>query len=187
MGRIAEAYRKETGYTGNVGPSSMSKEEWNDYCKFASKWRNTSPEHIADIKERKKARELARKEKLNDPLYKLHSKIKVYYVKYCNDITNVVNFESAKKDRFYGWDLHHINGEKMTVAELKKAGLYFNRPADEFIFLKHDEHIRRHQIIKSNNTIQRAKNMIENGEKMIEKGKKMLLEAKNMHIFLKHW
>lgn len=186
MGRIAEAYRKETDYTGNIGPSSMSKEEWNDYCKFASKWRNTSPEHIADIKERKKARELARKEKLNDPLYKLHSKIKVYYVKYCNDITSVVNFESAKKDRFYGWDLHHINGEKMTVAELKKAGLYFNRPADEFIFLKHDEHIRRHQIIKSNNTIQRAKNMIENGEKMIEKGKKMLLEAKNMHIFLKH-
>ena len=31
MGKISEAYRKETGYTGNVGPSSMSKEEWDDF------------------------------------------------------------------------------------------------------------------------------------------------------------
>lgn len=180
MGKIAEAYRKETGYTGHIG-WSMTPEQWNDYCKFASKWRNSQPEHIIELKERKEQRRQEKLKKLNDPLYKLHSKVKVYYIKYCNDITNVVNFELAKTDRFYGWDLHHINGEKMTVAELKKAGLYFNRPADEFIFLKHDEHIRRHQIIKSNNTIQRAKNMIETGEKMIEKGKKMLLEAKKLN------
>jgi len=52
MGKIAEAYRKEAGYTGHIG-RSMPPEQWNDYCKFASRWRKSRPEHKKVIAERK--------------------------------------------------------------------------------------------------------------------------------------
>ena len=177
---FGKSFREKFNYAGKLTKECMGKELWNEYYKMLTKERNASPEHKKELAERKEQRQQEMLKRLNNPLYKLHSKIKSYYIKYCNDITNVENFELAKIDKFEGWDLHHINGEKMSVADLKKAGLYFNRPADEFVFLKHDDHIRRHQLIKSNVTVQRAKKMIEDGQKMIEKGKKLLLEAEKL-------
>lgn len=68
----------------------------------------------------------------------------------------IENYEKAAADNFKGWDLHHRlgthteDGEKRPVnisrEELKKMNLYYNRPANELIYLPHDEHIRLHHL-----------------------------------------
>lgn len=178
---IGKSFREKFNYTGKLSRECMGKELWNEYYKMLIKTRLASPEHKKVLAERKQQREQEKLRKQSDPLYKLHSKIKAYYTKYCNDIINVTNFELAKIDKFEDWDLHHINGEKMSVAEMKKAGLYFNRPANEFIFLKHSEHRRLHRCKdlelaykRALEKIERAKNTIKSAEKTIEYCKKAL-------------
>ena len=73
-----------------------------------------------------------------------------YYKRYCSDIENVENFEKAKDDNFKGWCCHHrlqtwtSDGERRLVNisadELKSLGMYYNRPAEELIFLTSSEH-----------------------------------------------
>ena len=74
---------------------------------------------------------------------------------YCKDYKNIENYEAAKKDNFVGWCCHHrlqtwtSDGERraadITASELKALGLYWNRPADELIFLTTSEHAILHQ------------------------------------------
>ena len=74
---------------------------------------------------------------------------------YCKDYENIENYEAAKKDNFKCWDCHHrlethnSDGERravdITASELKALGLYWNRPADELIFLTTSEHAILHQ------------------------------------------
>ena len=76
--------------------------------------------------------------------------LKYYKRYYCKDIENVENFEKAKADDFVGWNCHHrlethnSDGERRLVDishnELKALGMYYNRPADELIFLTSREH-----------------------------------------------
>ena len=77
-----------------------------------------------------------------------------YYKRYCSDIENVENFEKAKADNFKGWQLHHrletwtSDGERrsvdITAAELKSLNMYFNRPAEELVFMTTKEHRQLH-------------------------------------------
>lgn len=72
------------------------------------------------------------------------------FKRFCKDIENVENFEKAKKDNFKGWDCHHrlethnSDGERREVnisrKELIAIGMYYNRPAEELIFLTVSEH-----------------------------------------------
>ena len=74
---------------------------------------------------------------------------------YCKDYENIENYEAAKKDNFKGWRCHHrlethtSDGERravyITASELKALGMYWNRPADELIFLTTSEHAKLHQ------------------------------------------
>ena len=74
---------------------------------------------------------------------------------YCKDYENIENYEAAKKDNFVGWCCHHrletwtSDGERravdITASELKALGMYWNRPADELIFLTTLEHAILHQ------------------------------------------
>ena len=76
--------------------------------------------------------------------------LKYYKCYYCKDIENVENYEAAKKDDFIGWHCHHRlethtpDGKRREVdigyKELKALGLYYNRPAEELIFLPRSEH-----------------------------------------------
>jgi len=76
------------------------------------------------------------------------------YKRYCSDIENVENYEDAKKDNFKGWHCHHrlethnSDGKRRSVDiaadELKALDMYYNRPADELIFLTIYEHGRLH-------------------------------------------
>ena len=72
------------------------------------------------------------------------------FKKYCKDYENIENYEAAKKDDFIGWHCHHRlethtpDGERREVdigyKELITLGLYYNRPAEELIFLTSGEH-----------------------------------------------
>ena len=71
--------------------------------------------------------------------------------RYCSeDISKIENYDLAINDDTQVWDCHHrleIQGKtKKTARELLRCGLYWNRPADELIFLTHSEHIRLHNI-----------------------------------------
>ena len=84
----------------------------------------------------------------------------MYYKRYCSDIENVENFEKAKADNFKGWQLHHrletwtSDGERrsadITKKELIYLDMYFNRPAEELIFMTTKEHRQLHTKGESN-------------------------------------
>ena len=66
----------------------------------------------------------------------------------CEDLSLIENYDKAIADTTQTWDCHH-RGEvlpcgRFSVDDLKKFGLYFNRPASELIFLTHSEHTRLH-------------------------------------------
>ena len=91
---------------------------------------------------------------------------------YCKDYENIENYEKAKKDDFVGWDCHHrlethnLDGERrlvdITKKELKALRMYYNRPANELIFLPSSEHTSLHR----------------KGKKLSEEARKKLSEAK---------
>ena len=63
---------------------------------------------------------------------------------YCKDYEKIENYEKALADNFKGWNCHHRKGVDIPTEELKALGMYYNRPADELIFLKISEHSRLH-------------------------------------------
>lgn len=74
--------------------------------------------------------------------------------KFCSeDISLIENYDKAVKDK-QTWHCHHrleIQDDKiMSVDDLKNAGLYFQRPAKELIFLTPTEHKKLHSLGKSN-------------------------------------
>lgn len=69
----------------------------------------------------------------------------------------IENYYEAQKDDFNGWEIHHRMELRATGAvvnsskqELINWGLYYNRPANELIFLKKEEHIKLHRGIHNN-------------------------------------
>lgn len=68
----------------------------------------------------------------------------------CEDQENIENYEKAKADNFKGWCIHHrlethnFDGERRSVdikhKELKALDMYYNRPANELIFMTKAEH-----------------------------------------------
>ena len=73
---------------------------------------------------------------------------------YCKDYENIENYQKAKADDFKNWEVHHrlethnSDGERrlvdITADELKALGMYYNRPAEELIFIPIYEHSRLH-------------------------------------------
>ena len=72
------------------------------------------------------------------------------FKRFCKDYENIENYEKAKADNFKGWECHHRlethtpDGKRRVVdipyKELKALGMYYNRPAEELIFLTTREH-----------------------------------------------
>ena len=90
----------------------------------------------------------------------------------CEQLELVENYAAAKADDFKGWDIHH-RGEilpcgRFSTDDLKKFGLYWNRPASELIWLRHDEHIAMHS----------AGNSYAKGNKQPNKGKHLSEETR---------
>ena len=68
----------------------------------------------------------------------------------CEPLELVENYMAAKADDFKGWDIHHrceiLPCGRFSTDDLKKFGLYLNRPASELIWLRHGEHRMLHNI-----------------------------------------
>lgn len=76
---------------------------------------------------------------------------------YCKDeVSKIENYDKAIADTAHTWDLHHrleltLDGELAhSRDELKRLGMYYNRPYFELIFLTKDEHMRLHKKGKNN-------------------------------------
>lgn len=70
---------------------------------------------------------------------------------YCrDDLSLVENYDKAKPDGFKGWHMHHrleltLDGQPaLTGDDLKRMGMYYNRPYFELIFLTVKEHRKLH-------------------------------------------
>ena len=113
---------------------------------------------------------------------------------YCKDYKNIENYEKAKADDFKNWEVHHrlethnSDGERrlvdITADELKALDMYYNRPADELIFLTIYEHSRLHMKGKHRSEETRKKlsaaskgNKYALGHKHSEEAKKKIAEA----------
>ena len=74
---------------------------------------------------------------------------------FCKNPENIENYEKALADNFKGWACHHrlethnSDGERrlvyITRDELKALGMYYNRPAEELLFMRVEDHISLHQ------------------------------------------
>lgn len=96
--------------------------------------------------------------------------------RFCYEVENIENYNEAVNDTEHMWDCHH-RGEILPCGtysrnDLKKFDLYWNRPASELIFLRHDEHTRLHH----------------KGKKNSEETKRKMAEVKlgNKHMLGKH-
>ena len=119
------------------------KKQWNkqhkeEYKKYQKQYRE---QHVEEYKEYQKQ----------------------YYRKYKNtfaycipeQIEQIENYELAEKDNFNGWDIHHrlethnSDGQRrlvnISVAELIALDMYYNRPANELVFLTNSEHTKLHR------------------------------------------
>lgn len=101
----------------------------------------------------------------------------MWYKQYCKDYENIENYQKAKADNFKGWHCHHRlethtpDGERRDVdigyKELKALGLYYNRPAEELIFLTSREH----------NAFKKGKQGCWKGRHHTEEAKKKMAES----------
>ena len=63
------------------------------------------------------------------------------------DISMIENYNIAINDNNNLWICHHRLGIAIKSGKLKELGLYYNRPAIEFVFLRTDVHTSLHQKI----------------------------------------
>lgn len=117
----------------------------------------------------------------------------------CEDISKIENYELAKKDNFKGWCCHHrlethnSDSERraidMSQKELLALDMYYDRPANELIFMKQCEHTYLHHIGKPKPKSELARKHIseaqigKKGKPMTEENKKILSERMKGNTF----
>lgn len=101
------------------------------------------------------------------------------FEKFCKNPENIENYEKALADNFNNWDCHHrlgthtSDGERRQVdiskVELITLDMYYNRPAEELIFLPSNEHTSLHKkgktYFKGKHHTEEAKNKISEAQK----------------------
>lgn len=86
---------------------------------------------------------------------------------YCEHPELIENYEKAiQSDKM--WVCHHRNEIElnMKMRDLIKAGLYYNRPPEEFIFLTQEEHCKLHHT--GNNSPNKGKTPWNKGKKGVQ-------------------
>ena len=101
---------------------------------------------------------------------------------YCKDYKNIENYDKAAADNFVGWCCHHRKGVGIPTEELQALGMYYNRPAEELIFLRRGEHRTLHNKVH--------KHSEESKKKMSEAAKnrpeEIKMKAREAHKGHKH-
>lgn len=69
-----------------------------------------------------------------------------------DDISKIENYELAKADNFKGWDIHHRLEHELNVTkqDLIDWDIYYDRPADELIYLTRSQHMALHSKLRHN-------------------------------------
>ena len=110
----------------------------------------------------------------------------------CEDISKIENYDLVKKDNFKGWNTHHrlethtSDGERRLVdisrKELIALDMYYDRPADELIFLTRKEHMRLHSEYRKgkhrSDETRRKISEANKGKRPSEEAKQKMAEAK---------
>ena len=121
------------------------------------------------------------------------------FERYCKDFEKIENYERAKKDNFKSWHCHHrlethtSDGERrlvdITQKELKALGIYYNRPAEELIFLTTREHNAYNKGKHHSEETKKKLSEANKGKKLSEEAKKKLSEAQkgNTNVRGRHW
>ena len=99
------------------------------------------------------------------------------FEKFCKDYENIENYHKAKADNFNGWNCHHRKGVDIPREELKALGMYYNRPAEELIFIKLSEHSSLHN---------KGKPKTEEHKNKISETLKGKLDGENNPMYGKH-
>ena len=112
-------------------------------------------------------------------------------IKYCkNDISLIENYDKAIADKTQTWQCHHRRETIYSAKELIDIGEYYNRPAEELIFLTPNEHHRLHQLGKhhSEDTRKKMSEAIKGKHHSEETRKKIsdALNGENHPMFGKH-
>jgi len=152
---FGKSFKEKFNYTGKLTKECLKDELWNEYCKMKAKERNASAEHKKEVAERK-----AERSKKHIATLKHKKETGAYLAEYCEDYTNIENYNKALEDNFIGWQLHHryethnSEGERrsvdITAKELIALDMYYNRPAEELILMKTTEHRQLHMQGKQN-------------------------------------
>lgn len=118
------------------------------------------------------------------------------HLKYiCKNYENIENYQKAKADNFKNWECHHrlethnSDGERrqvdITMSELIALDMYWDRPAEELVFLPESEHKslhmkeNQHSLCKKHSSETRKKQSeAHKGKKLSDEHKKHLSEAK---------
>lgn len=83
----------------------------------------------------------------------------------CEDISKIENYDKAIIDSVRIWHCHHrletISNSIITVETLKKANMYYHRPANELIFLSPSEHAKLHTTGERSNKVWLKKHLPE--------------------------
>lgn len=148
-----EFIRERGIYFRNRNPELTKKRKRESYLRnrehclaYGKKYRTENKEKIAA------------RDKLYNATHKEQIKARkqlTYWQRICEDVTKVENYEKAKADNFVNWVQHHrlethnSDGEKrlvqITAEELQALDMYYNRPAEELIWLTRAEHINIHR------------------------------------------
>lgn len=103
----------------------------------------------------------------------------------CEDFSLIENYELAKADNFKGWDCHHRLETKCPIfkpthQQLKDNGLYYDRPANELIFMRKEDHMSLHNKGKRRHFSEEHKRKISEahkGKPFSEEHKRKISEA----------
>ena len=110
---------------------------------------------------------------------------KANWKSYCSEPLELIeNYKQAEADGFEGWCMHHrreikLDGTRVSAKELIDKGLYYNRPAEELVFMRFEEHSFLHS---TGNTNTKGKTLsAETRQKMSEARKGKTLSAETRH------
>ena len=104
---------------------------------------------------------------------------------YCSEpLDKIEHYEEALADNFAGWCIHHRleiqqDGTRVSRQELKDNGLYYDRPANELIFMRFGDHSALHS---TGNTNMKGKHHTEESRQKMSEAR----SGENNPFFGKH-
>lgn len=149
-------FLKERGaYFRNRDPELTKKRKRESYLRNREHCLAYSKKYRTENKERKQATDKRYRETHKEQIQAQRQL--AHWQLICEDVTKVENYNLALADNFVNWVQHHrlethnSDGERrlvqITAEELQALDMYYNRPAEELIWLTRAEHINIHREI----------------------------------------